>query len=266
MATRMSKYVAELIGTFTLVFVGTGVATVLGYYASTEGGARLVPGQVWLAVALAFGGTLLVLAYTLGKVSGCHVNPAVTVAAALGKKMDSADVLPYIVMQFIGGILASAVVLVMMGGMPDYAVSTHGLAQNVDGIKGMSLTPIIVSEVVLTMLFLLVILASTDPRNLPAGFAPIPIGGFLFVAHLLGAPLGYSSLNPARSLGPALLVGGDALNRLGLMLTAPFVGAILGLILYMMIWPSDAPPRRAAAPSGARSKVVPPPAAVDTEE
>jgi len=256
LASRISKYVAELIGTFTLVFIGTGVATLTGYFTTEAGGELLSVGDVWLAAPLAFGGTLLVLAFALGKVSGCHVNPAVTLAAGLARKMDRSDMLPYMVMQIIGGILGSAVILVMMGGMPGYSVAVHGLAAHADRLEGMSVAPALVSEVVLTMLFLLVILASTDARNLPAGFAPIPIGGFLFLAHLIGVPLGYASFNPARSLGPALLTGGTAMDRVPIFLVAPFVGALLGMFLYTMIWPSDEParlkvaPRTAARPGG----------------
>ena len=225
-ATR--SYLAEFIGTFTLVFVGTTVATL-------QGGpfADFYGNNGWLGIALAFGGTLMVLVYTIGPVSGCHLNPAVSLPMALSGRLPMAHLLPYIVAQCLGGLAASFVLLQLLGGVPGYELAKHGLGAN-GNPQHLAIGSLMGFEIIQTALFLLTIFTVTH-KLAPAGFAGIAIGGYLFMAHLIGVPLGDASLNPARSLGPALLVGGDALNILWLFIVGPLVGGLIGWGLFMAI-------------------------------
>ncbi len=265
----LRKYMAEFIGTMMLVFIGTAVATLTGYFGAIPAGSdplthSAVPlGSAWLLVSLAFGFTLMVLAFTLGGVSGCHVNPAVTIAMFFAKRMDAKDVAPYIVCQIAGGFVASIVLLGMLVGLPGYDVATYGLGANwnpkLDPVNP-PVGAILISEVVLTMFFLIVIFSATDGRNLPPGFAPIPIGMFLFVAHLIGVPLGDASLNPARSLGPALVTYlGDSgssshLTYVWIFFVGPIIGALLGYAVYRILWPPEPAPDEDEAPRPAGRK------------
>jgi aquaporin Z len=226
----MRKYAAEFVGTFTLVFVGTAVATLQGFLG-------MDPAVGWIGICFAFGGTLMILAYVIGPVSGCHINPAVTIPMAISGRMGFNQVPGYIVAQFAGGAAASGVLFALLSGMPDFALDQHGLGAN-GNPKEMAVWALFGWEVVLTALFLFVIFSATRSDG-PPGFAPIPIGGFLFVAHLIGAPLGDSSLNPARSLGPALFVRGDALSVLWVFIAAPVVGGILGWLLYRLVYTEE---------------------------
>jgi aquaporin Z len=216
--------VAEVIGTFTLVFIGTATAVLAGSGLLGEGGMPII------AIAFAFGFTLMVLVYAIGPISGCHINPAVTIAMVIAGKLEAKHAVPYIVAQVIGALLASLVLLALLSGFVSYDKVTHGL-----GANG---SPDILSsgsslgwEIVLTALFLYVILNATSAKA-TAGAAGLAIGGFLFVAHLIGVPLGDSSLNPARSIGPALFVGGEAMKSLWIFIVGPIVGAVIGLLLY----------------------------------
>ena len=223
----IKAYLAEFIGTFTLVFIGTAVATLQGYLGYDSGAG-------WLGISFAFGFTLMVLVMVIGPVSGCHVNPAVTLPMALCGRLEKSQVLGYIISQLLGALAASAVLYALLTGLPDYKIATHGLGANGNPEK-MSIGALFGWEVVLTALFLFTIFTATR-SDAPANLAPFAIGGFLFVAHLVGAHLGDSSLNPARSLGPAIVQGGDALKIVWVFVASPLVGGLIGWKLHDLIY------------------------------
>ena len=223
----MRSFIAEFLGTFTLVFVGTAVATLQGFlsgYGDTG----------WLGISLAFGVVLMVLVWVIGPVSGCHVNPAVTISMAMSGRTKWSLVPGYVVSQLIGAMAASALLLVLVRGLPGYSIEQHGLGAN-GNPRGMSVATLFGWELVMTALFLLTIFAATR-KGSPPGFAGLAIGGFLFVAHLIGAQLGDASLNPARSFGPAVFVRGDTLEILWVFIVAPLIGGVLGWRLYKLIY------------------------------
>ena len=219
---------AEFFGTFWLVFGGCGSAVLAAAFPAL--------GIGFLGVALAFGLTVLTMAYAIGHISGCHLNPAVTLGLWVGKRFPAKDVLPYWVAQVIGAIAAAGVLFVIASGKAGFDVSAgfaaNGYAAHSPG--GYSMLAALVTEVVLTCFFLVVILGATD-RRAPLGFAPIPIGLCLTLIHLIGIPVTNTSVNPARSTGPAIFVGGWALEQLWLFWLAPLVGAALGGIIYPLI-------------------------------
>src|SRR6059058_6100266 len=229
----MRKLSAELIGTFWLVFGGCGSAVLAAAFPGV--------GIGFLGVALAFGLTVLTMAYAIGHISGCHLNPAVTLGLWAGGRFPARDVLPYWIAQVLGAVLAAAVLLFIARGAPGYDITTNGLAQNGYGPASpgqYSLMAALVCEVVLTAGFLLVILGSTDTRA-PAGFAPIAIGLALTLIHLISIPVTNTSVNPARSTGPALFVGGWALAQLWLFWLAPLVGGALAGAVYRAVLERD---------------------------
>jgi aquaporin Z len=216
---------AEFIGTFWLVLGGCGTAVLAATFPHT--------GVGFVGVALAFGLTLLTMAYAIGHISGCHINPAVTVGLFTGGRFPAGEVIPYIVAQVLGGILASTVLYVIASGAAGFDVSA-GFAANGYGAHspgGYALLSCLVCEIVMTLVFLFVIMGATD-RRVPAGFAPIPIGLVLTLIHLISIPVTNTSVNPARSTAPALFVGGWALGQLWLFWVAPLVGGALGGLLY----------------------------------
>lgn len=216
---------AEFIGTFWLVLGGCGSAVLAAGFPHL--------GIGFAGVALAFGLTLLTMAYAIGHISGCHINPAVTVGLWAGGRFPASDVVPYIVSQVLGAIVASTVLYVIASGAAGFGLS-GGFAANGYGAHspgGYSLGSAALCEVVMTMMFLFVIMGATDKR-VPAGFAPIPIGLVLTLIHLISIPVTNTSVNPARSTGPALFVGGWALGQLWLFWIAPPVGGALGGLLY----------------------------------
>ncbi len=226
MNENIRSYIAELIGTFVLVFVGTSVATLSGV---------LNQGPIgWIGIAMAFGFTLMVLVLVIGPVSGCHVNPAVTIPMAVAGKLEWGKVPGYVVAQCCGAVIASAVLLILMKQMPAYIPAKHGLGAN-GNPTDMATGALIGWEVIMTALFVMTIFCTTR-KEAPCVAAPLAIGGFLFVAHLIGVPLGDSSLNPARSLGPALLVKGEALSILWVYLLSPMIGGCLGYVLYRGVY------------------------------
>lgn len=227
MSPTVRSYLAELLGTFTLVFIGTAVATLQG---GPLGGAYGPAGLIM--ISFAFGGTLMVLVNVIGPVSGCHVNPAVTIAMAASGRLPGTQAPGYIVSQCVGATLASVVLKTLLSGLGTYNPETHGLAANGFGVgqAGMAFG----WEVVLTALFLFTIFSAT--RSDFKGSTPLAIGGFLFVAHLVGAQLGDSSVNPARSLGPALIQGGQALKDVWVFIVAPIVGGLVGWVAYKVIY------------------------------
>jgi aquaporin Z len=219
---------AEFIGTFWLVLGGCGTAVLAAAFPHV--------GVGLLGVALAFGLTLLTMAYAIGHISGCHINPAVTVGLAAGGRFPARDVIPYIVVQVLGAILASSVLYVIASGAAGFTLSA-GFAANGYGAHspgGYPLLSCIVSEVTMTAIFLFVIMGATDKR-VPQGFAPIPIGLVLTLIHLISIPVTNTSVNPARSTGPALFVGGWALGQLWLFWLAPIVGGVIGALVYRWI-------------------------------
>ena len=216
---------AELIGTFWLVFGGCGSAVLAAAFPGV--------GIGLLGVSFAFGLTVLTMAYAIGHISGCHLNPAVSIGLAVGGRFRWPEVLPYVVAQVAGGILAAFVLYLIASGRPDFSLE-GGLAANGYGAHspgGYSLVAGLVAEVVLTMMFLLIILGSTDDRA-PRGFAPIAIGLGLTLIHLIGIPVTNLSVNPARSTGPAIVTGGWALAQLWMFWVAPIAGAVLGALVY----------------------------------
>lgn len=220
------RLTAEFIGTFWLVFGGCGSAVLAAAF--PEIGIGLV------GVSLAFGLTVLTMAYAIGHISGCHLNPAVSVGLVVGGRFPAKDLLPYILAQVVGAVVAAAVLYVIATGNPDYNILVNGLAANGYGEHspgGYSLQAGALIEVVLTFGFLIVILGATASRA-PAGFAGIPIGLSLALIHLISIPVTNTSVNPARSTGPALFVGDWAVEQLWLFWLAPIVGAALAGLVY----------------------------------
>ena len=219
---------AEFIGTFWLVFGGCGSAVLAAKFPGV--------GIGFLGVALAFGLTVLTMAFAIGHVSGCHLNPAVSVGLVVGKRFPASNLPAYIVAQVAGAIAAAAVLFVIASGKAGFDLAggfaSNGYAAHSPG--GYSLVACLVAEVVLTFFFLMIILGATD-RRAPQGFAPIAIGLGLTLIHLVGIPVTNTSVNPARSTGPALFVGGWALEQLWLFWLAPIVGAALAGIVYPLI-------------------------------
>ena len=220
-----SRLVAELIGTFWLVFGGCGSAVLAAAFPDV--------GIGLLGVALAFGLTVMTMAYAIGHISGCHLNPAVTVGLVVARRFPAKDMVPYIIVQVVGAIAAAAVLYVIASGKAGVDLrggfASNGFGEHSPG--GYSLLAAATAEFVLTAMFLMIILGSTDPRA-PAGFAPIAIGLGLTLIHLIGIPVTNLSVNPARSTGPALFVGGWALGQLWLFWVAPIVGALLAGLFY----------------------------------
>lgn len=228
----MKKYAAEAFGTFWLVFGGCGSAVLAAAFPQV--------GIGLLGVSLAFGLTVLTMAYAIGHISGCHLNPAVSVGLWAGGRFPANQLLPYIAAQVIGAIAAGGVLYLIASGKSGFDL-TAGFASNGYGAHspgGYSLTAALVAEVVLTMMFLLVILGSTDQRA-PQGMAPIAIGLCLTLIHLISIPVTNTSVNPARSLGVALYVGDWALSQLWLFWVAPMIGAVLGAMVYRFIGSTD---------------------------
>jgi aquaporin Z len=218
----MKKYLAELIGTFALVLIGCGSAVIAGSHIG------------FLGISFAFGLIVLAMVYTIGPVSGCHINPAITVSMLVAGKIDVKDTIGYIIAQCIGAIIAAIILLVIASGQMDYTLAGSGLGQNGYGMHSpnqYSLLACFVAEVVLTALFLFVIFGSTHERA-PKGFAGISIGLTLTLIHIVAIPITGTSVNPARSLGPAVVVGGEALSQLWMFIVAPILGGILAALVW----------------------------------
>lgn len=219
------RLAAEFLGTFWLVLGGCGSAVLAAAFPDV--------GIGLLGVALAFGLTVLTMAYAIGHISGCHLNPAVSIGLLAGGRFPAKDLLPYIIAQVIGGIVAGGVLFVIASGKAGFDVAA-GFAANGYGIHspgGYTMMAALVCEVVMTLMFLLIILGSTD-RRAPQGFAPIAIGLGLTLIHLISIPVTNTSVNPARSTGVAVFVGDWATSQLWLFWVAPIVGAIIAGLLY----------------------------------
>jgi aquaporin Z len=228
---------AEFFGTFWLTFAGCGSAVLAAGFPSL--------GIGFLGVSFAFGLTVLTMAYAIGHISGCHLNPAVTVGLVVGRRFPASELLPYVVVQVAGAIVASLALYFIASGSAGFSLA-DGFASNGYGAHSpghYSLAACLLAEIVLTFMFLFVILGSTDSRA-PKGFAPIAIGLCLTLIHLIGIPVTNLSVNPARSTGPAVMVGGWAIQQLWLFWVAPIVGAALAGLVYPRV--AEAPAREKA--------------------
>ncbi len=233
MVGMTNKAAAEFIGTYWLVLGGCGSAVLAAAFPDV--------GIGLLGVSLAFGLTVVTMAYSIGHISGCHLNPAVTVGLWAGGRFDGKDIPVYVLAQVLGAIAAAYTLFVIASGQPGYVLEPNGLAVN--GVAehspgGYSLVSGVVIEVVMTLFFLLVIMGSTH-SSAPAGFAPLAIGLALTLIHLISIPVTNTSVNPARSTGPALVVGGLALHQLWIFWVAPIIGAVLGGRLYRSLSPES---------------------------
>src|SRR5208282_1113712 len=219
------KYVAELVGTFVLVFMGCGSVTLAGQYIGFVG------------IAFAFGLSVLAMVYAIGGVSGCHINPAISISMLASGRMKPKETVIYVIVQCVGAVIAAGLLYVVALGNPGYSLAVNGLGQNGYGAAspgGFSMTSGFIAEIILTFIFLLVIYGSTS-EQVPRGFAGIPIGLSLVLIHLVGIPITGTSVNPARSLGPAVLVGGVALSQLWLFWVAPIIGGLLAAAVWRFL-------------------------------
>lgn len=226
----MNKYIAESFGTFWLVLGGCGSAVLAAGFPDI--------GIGLLGVALAFGLTVMTMAFAIGHISGCHLNPAVTIGLWAGGRFEAKHVAPYIVSQVIGGLIAATVLYFIATGQAGFDVAASGFAANGFGEHSpgqYSMTAALISEVVMTMMFLIIIMGATDERA-PQGFAPIAIGLGLTLIHLISIPVTNTSVNPARSTAVAVYVGDWATSQLWLFWVAPIVGAIIGAVAYRSLF------------------------------
>ncbi|TVU55367.1 MAG: aquaporin Z [Arthrospira sp. PLM2.Bin9] len=230
------RCIAEFLGTFWLVFGGCGSAVLAAEFPR---GVDNPFGIAFIGVAIAFGLTVLTMAYAIGHISGCHLNPAVSFGLWAAKRFPASDLLPYIVAQVIGAIVGAGLVYLIAIGQPDFMLTgTNPLATNGFGAHspgGFSLLSCLITEVVLTFMFLMVILGATDSRA-PKGFAPIAIGLALTLIHLISIPVTNTSVNPARSTGPALFAGVELFSQVWLFWLAPIVGAIIAGYAYTALF------------------------------
>jgi aquaporin Z len=211
------KYVAELIGTMVLVLMGCGSAVIASFYIGNVG------------IAFAFGLAVLGMVYAIGSISGCHINPAISISMLVAGKLSVKDTAFYVVFQCVGAIIGAGILYAIAIGNPLYSLATSGLGANM--YTTYSLASALIAEIVLTFIFVLVVHGSTSERA-PKGFAGLSIGLTLVLIHLVAIPIDGTSVNPARSLGPALFVGGTALSQLWLFIVAPIIGGILAAIVW----------------------------------
>ncbi|MCL9774280.1 MULTISPECIES: aquaporin Z [Vibrio] len=229
----MNRYLAELFGTFWLVLGGCGSAVLAAGFPEL--------GIGFLGVALAFGLTVLTMAFAIGHISGCHLNPAVSIGLWAGGRFEAKELLPYIIAQVVGGVLAGGVLYLIASGQAGFDATASGFASNGYGEHspgGYTLTAALVCEIVMTAMFLIVIMGATDSRA-PQGFAPIAIGLCLTLIHLISIPVTNTSVNPARSTGVALYVGEWATAQLWLFWVAPIIGAVIGAWIYRSLLGSN---------------------------
>lgn len=214
----MKKYVAELIGTVVLVLMGCGSAVIAGYYIQNVG------------IAFAFGLAVLAMVYTIGNVSGCHINPAISISMLVAGKLSIKDTVFYIVFQCIGAVVGAGLLYAIATGNPTFTLA-NGFGAN--SYSTYSLLSVLIAEIVLTFIFVLVVHGSTHER-VPKGFAGLAIGLTLVLIHLVGIPIDGTSVNPARSLGPAVFAGGTALSQLWVFWVAPIIGGILAAVVWKL--------------------------------
>jgi aquaporin Z len=233
MVPMTKRFAAECFGTFWLVLGGCGSAVLAAAFPNL--------GIGFVGVAIAFGLTVLTMAYAIGHISGCHLNPAVTIGLWVGKRFPAKDIAPYVIAQVIGGLAGAGVLYLIASGATGFSLD-GGFASNGYGAHspgGYSLTACLVTEIVMTMMFVLIIMGATDKRA-PQGFAPIAIGLGLTLIHLISIPVTNTSVNPARSTGVAVFAGDWALSQLWLFWVAPIIGAALGGLIYRYISGSKA--------------------------
>jgi aquaporin Z len=232
MDVDLKRYFAELIGTFVLVFMGCGSVVL-----ANELAPRSIGNVGTVGIAFAFGLSLLAMVYAIGSISGCHINPAVSISMFASGRIKARDTIAYVISQLTGATIGAAVLYAIALGNPNYSLSSMGLGQNGYGNQspgGFSMTSAFIAEVVLTLIFLLVILGSTSEKA-PKGFAGISIGLSLVLVHIVGISVTGTSVNPARSFGPAIIAGGTALNQLWLFMIAPIIGGLLAAAVYKLI-------------------------------
>lgn len=231
---KFSKFSAEFLGTMVLVLMGCGSAVIAG------GNGTMGVGL--LGISFAFGLSVTAMAYAIGHISGCHINPAISIGMVVAGRMKAGDAAYYIVAQILGAIAGAAILLVIASGKPGYDLAASGLGQNGYGSlspQHYNLVSGFIAEVVLTFIFLLVIFGSTSTKNINGGFAGLSIGLSLVLIHIVGIPVTGVSVNPARSIGPALLVGGQAISQLWLFIAAPVIGAILSAGVWRFLIDRD---------------------------
>ena len=222
-----NKYVAEFICTLTLVLMGCGSAVIAGSNGTT--------GVGLLGISFAFGLSVVAMAYAIGHISGCHINPAITIGMVVAGRMKASESIGYIVAQILGAIAGAGILYVIAGGKPGFDISATGLGQNgydAASPQGYSMVSGFIAEVVFTAIFLLVIFGSTSTKNIHGGFAGLAIGLSLVLIHIVGIPVTGVSVNPARSIGPAIFVGGTALSQLWLFIIAPVAGSIIAAFIW----------------------------------
>ena len=225
--SKLAKFSAEFIGTMVLVLMGCGSAVIAGANGQTGVGI--------LGIAFAFGLSVTAMAYAIGHISGCHINPAISIGMVAAGRMKAGDAAYYIVAQILGAIAGAGLLLAIATGKSGYDLATNGLGQNGYGAfspQHYSLASGFIAETALTFIFLLVIFGSTSTKNIHGGFAGLSIGLSLVLIHIVGIPVTGVSVNPARSIGPALLVGGQAITQLWLFVAAPILGAILSALTW----------------------------------
>lgn len=221
-AKATKKYLAEFFGTFVLVFIGCGSAVIAGNQIG------------FLGISLAFGLAMLSMVYAIGPVSGCHINPAITISMLFAGKISAKDSMGYILAQILGAILGAGILFLIASGLEGYDVAQNGLGQNGyadHSPNGYSMMAALIGEIVLTFIFLLVVFGSTSDAT-PKGFAGLSIGLSMAFIYMVGIPITGASINPARSIGPAVLAGGAALSQLWLFIIAPIIGGILAAIVW----------------------------------
>ncbi len=226
--TPMKKYVAELIGTMVLVLMGCGSAVIVSNYLGVQ--------YSYVCIPLAFGLAVLVMVYTIGGISGCHINPAISISMLVAGKLSIKDTVFYVIFQCIGAIIGAGILYAIFTGSPDYSLKADGLGANGYGTASLlhfSLAAVFVAEIVLTFIFVLVVHGSTHER-VPKGFAGLSIGLSLTLVHIVGIVIDGTSVNPARSLGPALFVGGTALSQVWVFWVAPIIGGIIAAIVWKL--------------------------------
>jgi aquaporin Z len=223
----ITKFWAELFGTLVLVLMGCGSAVIAG--------ANGTSGVGLLGIAFAFGLSVVAMAYAIGHISGCHINPAISIGMVTAGRMKMSEAWVYIAAQIIGAIAGAAILFVIASGKNGYSLATHGLGQDGYGAsspQGYSMLAGFIAETIFTFIFLLVIFGSTSTKNIHGGFAGLAIGLSLVLIHIVGIPVTGVSVNPARSIGPALLVGGTAITQLWLFIVAPILGSILSAVVW----------------------------------
>lgn len=226
-STNFSKISAEFFGTLVLVFMGCGSAVIAGSDGTT--------GVGLLGISFAFGLSVVAMAYAIGHISGCHINPAISIGMVVAGRMKPSEAMIYIVAQILGAIAGASLLFLIASGKPEYSIVANGLGQNgyeTASPQNYSLLSGFIAETVFTFIFLLVIFGATSTKNIHGGFAGLAIGLSLVLIHIVGIPVTGVSVNPARSIGPALIVGGIAISQVWLFILAPILGSVLSALTW----------------------------------